>query len=366
MSELGNDEVQEAMKKEKPGGRTRSWLILVALFMTLVAPASAAALVPLEGGSQQALVGNRPDPEGVATKVTLAVLVIDVMDIDEASQTFSADLVVSARWSDPRLAFAPQEVGTSQMTVSVSEVWTPALMALNQRGYDSFMPDVVRIAADGSVQHLQRFQATLASTLELKDFPFDSQILPIRLVAYRYSPEELALDFDRERFLFLGEASVSGWQLRPGQVEVQPFSVPSTERQLAAITFKFEAVRETGYWAMSMMVPLALIVLMAWTVFWIHPTIVPPQVGVATAAIFSLIALRFSLQVMLPRVSYMTRADLFLLGVTLLVFAALGEVVVTARLARQGREELALTIDRWGRWIYLALFALISVLALVR
>jgi hypothetical protein len=68
---------------------------------------------------------------------------------------------------------------------------------------------------------------------------------------------------------------------------------------------------------------------------------------------------------MLPRVSYPTRADIFLLGVTLLVFAALGEVVVTARLTRQGGEELALAIDRWGRWIYLILFALISVFALV-
>lgn len=356
---------QKAMNKKDRKGRARSWLVPVTLCAALVAPAATAGQLALEAVTPQALVSNRPDPEGVATKVKLAVLVIDVTQIDEAAQTFSVDLMVSARWSDPRLAFAAEEAGTRQMTVPASEVWTPELMALNQRGYESFMPDVVRVAADGSVQYLRRFQATLASTLELRDFPFDSQILPIRLVAYRYSPEELALEFARERFWFLGEASVSGWQLRPGMIEMQPFSVPSTDGQFAAITFNFEAERETGYWAMSMLVPLLLIVLMAWTVFWIHPTVVPPQVGVATASIFSLIAFRFSLQVMLPRVSYPTRADIFLLGVTLLVFAALGEVVVTARLTRQGGEELALAIDRWGRWIYLILFALISVFALV-
>ena len=61
----------------------------------------------------------------------------------------------------------------------------------------------------------------------------------------------------------------------------------------------------------------------------------------------------------LPAVDYMTRADQFLLGTTLLVFAALGEVIVTSRLAKEGNEALARTIDHWARWIYLAIFILL-------
>ena len=89
--------------------------------------------------------------------------------------------------------------------------------------------------------------------------------------------------------------------------------------------------------------PLTLIVFMAWPVFWIDPSNVGPQFGIATSSVFTLIA-------------YLTRFDQFTLGCTLLVFAALGEAVVAARLARIGREKLALRIDLVTRLVYPVVF----------
>ncbi len=47
----------------------------------------------------------------------------------------------------------------------------------------------------------------------------------------------------------------------------------------------------------------------------------------------TLIAYRFLLGGMLPRISYLTRLDYFLLGSTVLVFLALVEAACTSRLA---------------------------------
>jgi len=118
-----------------------------------------------------------------------------------------------------------------------------------------------------------------------------------------------------------------------------------------------------GYFLWTMAVPLALIMFMAWTVFWIDPNFLPSQVGVATASVFSLIAYRTALRLSLPKVSYMTRADIFILGATLLVFGALAMAIATGRLAKSGREEVALRVDRWGRWVYLGLLAVLVVVA---
>jgi len=60
-----------------------------------------------------------------------------------------------------------------------------------------------------------------------------------------------------------------------------------------------------------MLLPLALIVLMAWSVFWIDPALLPTQIGVSTASVFSLIAFRFGTRDLLPPVHYMTRGDFF-------------------------------------------------------
>ena len=57
--------------------------------------------------------------------------------------------------------------------------------------------------------------------------------------------------------------------------------------------------------------------------------------------------------------AYLTRADKFLLGATLLVFGALGEAVWTGKLADTERQDQARRIDRRARWIYAALFAVL-------
>ena len=98
---------------------------------------------------------------------------------------------------------------------------------------------------------------------------------------------------------------------------------------------------------------------MAWTVFWVDPENVGPQLGISTASVLTLIAFQFSLVRMLPRVSYLTRIDLFLLGATVLVFLALGGSVLTSKFARAGELAKAQKIDRHARWAYTLLFAIL-------
>jgi len=114
----------------------------------------------------------------------------------------------------------------------------------------------------------------------------------------------------------------------------------------------------------STAMPLGLIVFMAWTVFWIDPKHLAPQIGVSTATVFTLIAFQLGLGRFLPRVSYLTRADKFLLGATGLVFLALGEAIMTSKLADSDREKLSRRIDLWSRWTYPALFALLLIFTL--
>jgi len=271
---------------------------------------------------------------------------------------------VTLRWRDPRLAFSVEEIGLEELVLPLGEVWYAELGALNQREVEALLPNVVRVKPDGLVSYGQRLQATLSSRLDLREFPFDSQVLPIHIVAYRYGPEEIGFVVNEELTGSRGNFSVTGWVIEEGEPRIEAVQLPAVEGQFAGASFFLEARRQSSYFGLTMMVPLVLIVLMAWTVFWIDPSVVPPQVGISTAAVFSLIAFRFSMRSELPNVAYMTRADLFLLGTTLLVFAALGEVIVTARLAKQGKESLALRVDRWGRWIYLAAFLLLSGLTL--
>ncbi|NNJ64861.1 MAG: hypothetical protein HKP16_04800, partial [Xanthomonadales bacterium] len=124
--------------------------------------------------------------------------------------------------------------------------------------------------------------------------------------------------------------------------------------------FAIEAERDSNYYVLTMLVPMSLIIFMAWTVFWLQPNIVPPRIAISTASIFSLIALGVSIRLGLPKVSYLTKADIFVLGCTLMVFIALGVAVIGSRWANADRMEAALRLNAVARWIYMLLFVLVA------
>jgi len=83
------------------------------------------------------------------------------------------------------------------------------------------------------------------------------------------------------------------------------------------------------------------------------------RIGIATSSILTLIAHRFVLASLLPRLPYMTRLDYFTVGSTLLVFLALIVVVVTSYLAAINRDPIARQVDLWARGTFPAAFLLL-------
>ena len=107
-----------------------------------------------------------------------------------------------------------------------------------------------------------------------------------------------------------------------------------------------------------MILPLVLIVIMSWAVFWITPTDASPQISIAVTSMLTLIAYRFAIDNQLPRLPYTTDLDAFILMV--LVFFSFIEVLVTTILENQKRNRLAITIDRSCRVIFPVIFLLAS------
>jgi hypothetical protein len=65
--------------------------------------------------------------------------------------------------------------------------------------------------------------------------------------------------------------------------------------QIAGYAFEFYASRLAQYYLLKVILPLLLIVMMSWTVFWIDPTNGGPQISVAVTSMLTLIAYRFSI-----------------------------------------------------------------------
>jgi len=100
------------------------------------------------------------------------------------------------------------------------------------------------------------------------------------------------------------------------------------------------------------LIPLTAVVLMAWAVFWIDSAIVPTRVGVVVTTMLTLIAYRFTLGNLVPKLSYLTRLDYFMLWVTSLVVLTLFAMAATNFLKVRGQDGLVRGIDRTGRVVF--------------
>jgi hypothetical protein len=241
----------------------------------------------------------------------------------------------------------------------MTDIWTPRGLIVNDRGLSPKLPLVAEVDVLGNVVYRQRLAGELAVDLDLKEFPFDTQQLVIKVISYQYSPDEVRFSGNAKIASDTEAFSVAGWSFSLLETDFGEFSIPAVGVVRPQVVFAVEAQRKSAYYLLTMFLPMSLIVFMSWTAFWIQPNIVPPRIAISTASIFSLIAFGFSVRLSLPRVSYLTRADIFVIGCTLLVFLALGAAVIGSRWASADKMGQAVRLNAAIRWIYVGLFGVV-------
>ena len=225
---------------------------------------------------------------------------------------------------------------------------------------------MVEVTHDGTVKSVQRFIGQFSSHLDLKDFPLDSQTLFFTILSGGYTPQEVLFVVDpattgqRDRF------TMAEWSIEAGTAIIDSIYIAAQNRSLSRVDYRLQVKRHTGYYLWKILVPLCLIVVMSWAVFWIDPTELAAQVGVSTASVLTLFAFQFSFGFVLLKVSYLTRLDFFVLGSTILVFLALAESVFTSALAGKGKHSLAIRIDRWSRFSFAVVLIIILIVSFLR
>lgn len=322
-------------------------------------PSDSQARVDSDGNSSpEASLQSLPIPTEDPVVVQVGIYVYDIFRVDETRQTFEADFYLTLRWQDSRLARRDGCVYEKEL----SEIWHPHAFVRNRRDlvqtYES-----VEIDPDGSVVCGQRFQGLLSYPLDLKSFPLDRQILPIQITSFVYSPDEIQWAFDEQGTSKADKLSVLNWSVESMDTSVSIYRVAQVENGFVSCNFDMHARRFPAYYLTKVVVPLMLISFTSYLVFWLKTDQVIPQVSISVTAILGLITYWFTFQQNLPRIPYLTALDKYLISLMLLVFATLVQTVVTVNLADAGLDTVAVTTDQWMRWIFPALFLLLTALA---
>ena len=226
----------------------------------------------------------RPGEPGQPTEVLIRVYVVDITKILDVEQSFVTDVYFRAEWTDPRLVHD----GPLPCQARPDQVWTPQVQSLNRRTLDSTSPPQIRIAPDGSAFFVVRRFGEFSYEADLGDFPFDEQTLSFVIVS-AYEPQDVVLRSDEAAVGMAERLSVVNWNLNFREARSGALYVAPRDRTVARLDIEFSAKRLTGYYVWKLIVPLVLVVMMSWSVFWIAPVHVAPRLVLAATSMLTII-----------------------------------------------------------------------------
>lgn len=294
----------------------------------------------------------RPDADGPPTKVTIGMHLVDLMGIDDISQTLSGDFAVVLNWTDPRLSHL------EGCEVPLQTIWEPGITIMNSGRKFPSLPEEAEIGPGGSVRYIQRYGGTFATYHNLREFPFDKQSFRIWLLPFESPEEDVVLSIDERATGRRELLNISNWTIDGVNSTVDRTYLETFDRYHSRYTFEIHADRITAYYIWKVLLPLCLIVAMSWAVFWINPAQFGPQIGLSATAMLTLIAFLFATSNMLPALGYFTVLDFFIGGATILVFLAMLQSLITSFLVSNDKVEPALLMDRVSRVLFPLVFVI--------
>jgi len=332
----------------------------VACLVCLALPASARADEPLAAGM--------PNPPARPTLVKCAVLIVDVVDIDDVNESFQAEVAILASWQDPRLAFDSRVEGTEvklfQGAFQFNEVfkgWWPQFVILNEVGRDEPKAITLTVLPDGTVRYREQRNVVLETPMNLRTFPFDTQHLKAAMIPFGNTTAEVLLEVDQR---FAGstddyvrrehDVNVAGWDLQHLGMTVDETYVAAGDqrtafsRLLATITLQ----RRSWQYVWEFLFPLLVLVSVVWSIFWVEIDSLADRLNISFIGVLTIVAYQFVLVDHMPRMSYLTLTDTVLLVSFLMMAATVPQSLLIHTLVRKGKQQIARRIDRTCRWAF--------------
>lgn len=291
--------------------------------------------------------------EGKLREVSISILILNIIKIDDANQRSTIDFVVQLEWMEKNLVSKWKE----KTLVSKDEIWTPDIQIFNDYNLIKKKKDQYEVNPDGSVFYQQRFVGGINSRHNFSEFPLDEFIMKIQIVAI--NPDVIFIVSNNSPENRSHRYSISGWKINSEWIEVGV----GIERfkDLANTTYFITAKRNINYYIWKVIIPLAMVVFMSWLVFWVDPIQIGAQLTIGATAMLTMIAYQFTLSNLIPPVSYLTRLDTFILLSNIIVFIALLEAILTSNLVSHDKKTIARRIDYLARFIFPILFAMVFI-----
>ncbi len=297
----------------------------------------------------------------------------DINRIDDEAETFEFSGVMTSVWRDPRLAFDPAVEGVSEKIFQgayqfneISPGWYPQIVLVNVAGLYDMSGVLLRVLQDGTSILVETINAVAEVDLDMRRYPFDNQRLEAVFEVLGFGSDEVILRpatdavRDHEGVIEVPQWSVAGVDMIQRERRVSYAGERGVSSSLALVV---DVRRDSFYVRRLIVIPLACIVLLSFSVFWMDRSSLGDRISVSFIGILTGVAYQMVMSQDIPRISYFTLMHGFLNLSFLTMCATVVINILVGSMDKRGKPEIGDRIDRRCRWIFpLAYFGLIGLL----
>uniref|UniRef100_T1IP38 Neurotransmitter-gated ion-channel ligand-binding domain-containing protein n=1 Tax=Strigamia maritima TaxID=126957 RepID=T1IP38_STRMM len=286
----------------------------------------------------------RPDFGGPPTAVDIDINVRSMGPVSEIDMTYSMDCYFRQTWIDRRLAF---QGSLDSMTLSINmlqRIWKPDTYFFN--GKFSYVHVItvpnkfVRLEKDGRVLYSQRLTVKASCLMNLANFPMDHQQCPLQ-VGIGYSQENVIYRWNSQRSVIIAS------DMKMSQFDLVKFPSGNATKimnngEYSTLLVIFHLQRHMGYFIIQVYAPCTLLVVLSWVAFWINREATADRIALGVTTILTMTFLGMESRSALPKVSYSTALDFFVVISFLFIFATIIQFAFVHYFTKVGSGELYL------------------------
>ncbi len=306
-----------------------------------------------------------PSRDGGPVVVRAGFDLRDINEINDEAESFEFEGVLTLEWRDERQAFDPAAEGVNeklyQGDYQFNEVftgWFPQVVLVNESGLYEKHGVVLRVCPDGALRLVETVNAAAKTNLDLRAYPFDRQRLEAVFEVLGFDESEVALEpaspADASAPREAPAVRVPQWKLARVGTSIRSHPASHAGKLGVASTFVvgMDVERKSLFVVRLVIVPLLLIVILSWSVFWMDQSSVGDRVSVSFIGILTVVAYQIILSEILPRISYLTLMNGFLNMSFVVVCASVPVSLWVGWLDRHEQTATGDRIDRRCRWVF--------------
>lgn len=286
---------------------------------------------------------------------------LDINGIEDHNETFEVSGVLTLQWKDERQAFDPAVEGLREKFYQgayqfneLAPSWYPEIVLANVAGMFEVNGVVLRVAPDGTCTLVQGLNAVAKSQLNLRRYPFDRQRLEIRIEVLGMDENELVMEAMPITGFDAKKVRVPQWGLKDvgSTVEQTSASYLGEGKTVSTFVFGMEIERQAMFVLRLVVLPLFLVVVLSWSVFWMDRASLGDRMSVSFVGLLTVVAYQIVLGDILPRFSYVTLINAFLNFSFFVMCATIVVNLVVGELDKSGHSERSNRLDRTCRWMF--------------